>query len=307
MMEISTLIRIENNHMVVDIFPAGGGKITSIYNKKLGHEFLWRNEALHLKIYEAGTEYDPVFYGGVDELLPNDIPENIDGLAFPDHGELWTQSLTASVSNDCLTLQSILPISKLNYQKTVGLDDNGPFINTDYTITNENTHAVKFMWKLHAALKIKKGDRIVCCAGKGQVVDPAYSRFTQIAPFKWPVVEKTDVSIIPDKNGTMDFFYIYELEEGEVGLVNEEQTYFGCRFDNNIFPYVWLFASYGGFLGHYTAILEPCTTMPISVNDAARLGQTMILQPGETVKTRVTIIAGSYLEYKTNNKPNENR
>ena len=307
MMEISSLIRIENKNLLVDIFPGGGGKMTSIYNKKSGYEFLWRNEALDLKTYEPGSEYDPVFYGGVDELLPNDVPENVDGMEFPDHGELWTQSLTASIKNDCLTLQGFLPVSKLSYQKSIRLDEDGPFIHTDYAITNENTLAVKFLWKLHAALKIRKGDRMICRADKGRVVDPLYSRFKQTAPFQWPVIEKTDVSVIPEKNGTMDFFYIYELEDGEVGIVNEEHAYFGYRFDKLVFPYVWLFASYGGFLDHYTAILEPCTTMPVSVNDAARLGQTMILQPGETVNTRVTIIAGSYLDYKINNKPNENR
>ncbi len=292
-MEISSLIRLENKHLLVDIFPEGGGKMTSIYNKNSGYEFLWKNEALNLKAYKAGTEYDPVFYGGVDELLPNDIPEIVDGMEFPDHGELWTQPLTASVEDDCLSLQGILPVSKLNYQKTIRLDENNPFIYTDYAITNENTQPVKFLWKLHAALKIKEGDRILCSARKGHVVDPEYSRFKQTEPFQWPVIEQTDVSVLPGKNGTMDFFYLYGLDEGEVGFENAEQAYFGYRFDKNIFPYVWLFASYGGFLNHYTAILEPCTTMPISVNEAARIGQTMILQPGETVRTRVTIIAGS--------------
>jgi hypothetical protein len=34
-----------------------------------------------------------------------------------------------------------------------------------------------------------------------------------------------------------------------------------------------IFASYGGLDGHYTAVLEPCTAMPVSVNEAARLNQ----------------------------------
>jgi hypothetical protein len=39
---------------------------------------------------ERGADYDSNFYGGIDELIPNDIPENIDGIDDPDHGELWT-------------------------------------------------------------------------------------------------------------------------------------------------------------------------------------------------------------------------
>ncbi|MCK3685581.1 hypothetical protein [Maribellus sp. YY47] len=301
MMQISSLLRIENKHLLVDIFPKGGGKLTSIYNKELGCEFLWRNEALNLQSYATGTEYDPAFYGGVDELLPNDIPENVDGMEFPDHGELWTQSLTASFMDNCVTLKGLLPVSKLNYQKSIRLDDNGPFIHTSYIITNENTQPVKFLWKLHAALKIKEGDHVLCSAGKGQVVDPEYSRYKQTTPFEWPLLEQNDVSLVPPENDTMDFYYLYELGNGEVGLATKEGTYFGYRFDKQVFPYVWLFASYGGFLNHYTAILEPCTTMPVSVNDAARLGQTMILQPGESMSTQVTIIADS-LTNTTKNK-----
>ena len=63
-------------------------------------------------------------------------------------------------------------------------------------------------------------------------------------------------------------------------------------FDPKIFPFAWMFASYGGFLGHYTVILEPCTTMPMSVNEAALNKQCSILQPGETLTTRVSIRAG---------------
>ena len=292
-MGISSLIRLENKNLQVDVFPQGGGKLVSVFNKQLKYEFLWKNETFNLEAYKPGTEYDPVFYGGVDELLPNDIPENVDGMEFPDHGELWTQPLTISVENSILRLQGILPVSMLNYQKSIRLDKNGPFIHTDYTIVNENTRPVKFLWKLHAALKIRAGDRILCRAGKGQVVDPEYSRFKQTDPFQWPVIEQTDVSVLPEKNGTMDFFYLFDLANGEVGFENSDGAYFGYRFDKNVFPYVWLFASYGGFFNHYTAILEPCTTMPISVNDAARLNQTMILQPGEFLKTSVTTVAGS--------------
>ena len=291
---VQTLIRIENRWLSMDIFPEGGGKITSIFNKKLQYEFLWRNQQINLQSYPAGTEYDPVFYGGVDELLPNDIPETVDGMVFPDHGELWTTPLNVEQITNGVTLRGVIPISKLNYQKTIWLDENAPLIHTDYLIRNDSSFPAKFLWKLHAALKINKDDRILCSARKAQVVDPEFSRFKQSEPFSWPLIDQTDVSLFPEKNGQMDFFYLYDLEQGEVGWENAtHEFYFGYRFEKKVFPYVWLFTSYGGFLNHYTAVLEPCTSMPISVNEAAGLGQTMILQPGETLSTTVTIIAGS--------------
>ena len=294
--ELPPIIQLENSSLRVELFPTGGGKLTRIYNKELGYEFLWKNAALTLEAYAPGTEYDPVFYGGVDELLPNDIPENVDGNDYPDHGELWTTPLAATVESTSVTLAGVLPVSGLYYSKTIRLVEESPTIVTDYLIRNDSDATRYFLWKLHAALHVGEGDRIVCDAAKGQVVDPAYSRFSQIAPFAWPVIEQTDVSILPARNGSMDFFYLYDLKNGEVSWESADGRYrFGYTFDTEVFPYVWLFASYGGFLEHHTAILEPCTAMPISVNDAARLGQCSMLEPGEELRTRVTIYAGKKL------------
>jgi hypothetical protein len=38
--------------------------------------------------------------------------------------------------------------------------------------------------------------------------------------------------------------------------------------------------------------LEPCTTMPIAVNEAAKLGQCSVLEAGEAIETRVSIYVG---------------
>jgi hypothetical protein len=147
---------------------------------------------------------------------------------------------------------------------------------------------------LHAAVNIKEGDQIACFVGKAEVADTAYSRFNSLEPFTWPIIEGTDASIIPAKNGTMDFFYLYEIQKGEMSLISEkDDSKFTIIFDTEVFPYLWYFASYGGFLDHYTAVLEPATTMPISVNDAIDLKQCSVLLPGEMIKTRVSVYAGS--------------
>lgn len=64
------------------------------------------------------------------------------------------------------------------------------------------------------------------------------------------------------------------------------------QFDTKTFPYAWLFASWGGFLGHYTIILEPCTAMPMSVNEAAAARQCSRLEPGQVMESKVSLYAG---------------
>ena len=103
------LVILESDHLVVSVAPRVGGKITSLRHKPTGHEFLWRNTSLWLTPCPPGSAYDPNFYGGIDEILPGDVPERVDGVPYPDHGELWTLSLSATASGDGLHCSGLLP------------------------------------------------------------------------------------------------------------------------------------------------------------------------------------------------------
>jgi len=289
------ILTLENNCLKCAVAPALGGKIISVYNKKLQKEFLWKNENLSLTQLKQGADYDTNFYGGIDELIPNDIPENINGIAYPDHGELWTTLLDYEIKEERLMLSGTLSLSKLFYQKIVELDDASSSIKLSYTIKNTSNEVRHFLWKLHAALQINEGDKLITSAKKGKVADKEYSRFSTLDAFVWSMIEGTDASVVPTKNNTMDFFYLYDTTKGEMELSSGNGSrVFRYSYDKNVFPYQWYFASYGKFSDHYTAILEPCTTMPISVNDAMKLNQCSVLKPNEELNTVVKIYAGEY-------------
>ncbi len=288
----------ENDYIKFEIVPALGGKIISVYNNKLDKEFLWRNENLKLETHRPGADYDSNFFGGIDELIPNDIPENIDSIDYPDHGELWTTALGYDVQEDKIAVFGTLALSGLSYKKIISLEASSPVINLEYTIRNESTSTRNFLWKLHAALVVESGDKLISDAKKAKVVDLDYSRFKTLDEFTWPDIENTNASLVPDKNNTTDFFYLYDINTSRMCMEsNKENHLFSYDYDKNIFPYQWYFASYGGFLHHYTAILEPCTSMPISVNEAKKLGQCTVLEPGQEINTVVKIYAGENVGY----------
>lgn len=288
------LVRLESPQLLVDVAPSVGGRIVGLIDKKSGYDFLWRNTSLLLEPKPNDSEYDPNFYGGIDELLPNDLPEPINGVDCPDHGELWTTPLQSKVLGDRLILEGRLPRCGLAYEREMRLRPGSPWLDFRYRITNTTNQQRQFLWKLHAALAVQEGDRIECPARKAQIVDPAWSRFKTIAPFRWPNLEGRAVDIVPARDGTMDFFYLFDLAAGEMfwrrpgaGLK------FGYQFDISVFPFAWLFASWGGFLGHYTIILEPCTAMPMSVSEAASKNQCSRLEPGQILETNVSLYAGA--------------
>ncbi|RQP19201.1 MAG: hypothetical protein EAS52_03050 [Parapedobacter sp.] len=283
----------ENNDIRFEMVPALGGKLTSVFNKKLQKEFLWHNRGLALAENSAGDDYDSNFWGGIDELLPNDIPEIVDGIDYPDHGELWTTRLEYTLADDHVSVFGQLPKSNLFYAKTVSLLE-GSGIKLEYQIVNRAERRRHFLWKFHAALHIEPGDRLESPAIKARVVYPQSSRFGNQDEFNWPMIEGMDAALVPAKDNTMDFFYLYDLPESHMSLVSDEGNHrFTYRYDGAIFPYQWYFASYGQFRNHYTAILEPASAMPVSVNEAAALGQCSMLEPGEALHTVVTIHAGA--------------
>jgi hypothetical protein len=284
------------------IAPSLGGKIISVYNRTLQREFLWLNKNLSMQSHPAGSDYDQNFIGGIDELIPNDIPETVDSVAYPDHGELWTTPLDYQVRENELTVSGKLKLSGLHYRKTMSLDESKPVIHLHYQIKNESGSRRNFMWKLHAALIIEAGDRLVSPAVHAKVADPAYSRFSNMEEFQWPLIENTDAGIVPGKNNSVDFFYLYDLQSPRMQwLSRDKRCTFGYAYDPKVFPFQWYFASYGGFLDHYTAVLEPCSSMPISVNEAKEMKQCTILEPGETLQTSMQIFAG-----EINNEISEN-
>ncbi|NLE44202.1 MAG: DUF5107 domain-containing protein [Chloroflexi bacterium] len=293
----ASIVRLESDRLRVDVAPEVGGRIVNLTELDSGYQFLWHNPRLELEKLTPGSEYDPNFYGGIDELLPNDIPEQINGIDSPDHGELWTTALDYQVDGESLVVEGVLPLCGLKYRRRLTLRAGEPVIDVDYLIENTTDERREFLWKLHAALRISEGDLIACPARTGRVVDPEWSRWTRPEPFEWPVIEGQHANRIPALDGTMDFLFIYDLTEGRVSWKSAAHAkMFEYRFDTDVFPYVWYFASYGGFDDHYVAILEPCTTMPLSVNEAAGLGQCSVLGPGEKIETRVTIYAGPLTE-----------
>jgi hypothetical protein len=287
------IFRLESDFLRVDVAPATGGRIVRIYNKPLGQEFLWKNARLSLTPARPGDPYDPNFYGGIDELLPGDLPEMVDGLPAPDHGELWTLPLAASVEDGTLALGGRLPVWGLGYHKRLSLRPDSPWLDVDYRIANRSGGRRVFAWKLHAALRIAPGDQILCPAQTAAVADPHWSRWKTEQPFAWPELDGQRADIIPPQDGTTDFLVLYDLQAGEMGLRRAGLgSQFRIHFDTAVFPYAYYFADYGGFDGHYTAVIEPCTAMPVSLAEATRLGQCAALENGEDLTTRISFYAG---------------
>ncbi len=261
----TSVVRLENEELSMDIAPDTGGRIISLKHRSSGREFLWKKHGLTLERRPAGSNYDQNFYGGIDEIIPNDLPENIHGIACPDHGELWTLPLDCKVKNETFTLSGLLPGFGLHYTRRMRLKKN--HLVCDYNITNRARSERKFIWKMHAALAIQPGDNIICPAMTACVADHNWSRSKLTRPFTWA----KDMAIIPESDESTEFLRLYDLTEGKMGLAARDGAAITVFFDLNIFHYCYYFASYGGMGGAFFGVLEPNADLK--------------LQPEETITT----------------------
>jgi hypothetical protein len=127
-----TIIRLESDLLRVDVAPSIGGRVVNLVTKSSGYDFLWRNQKVSLRPLPTGAEYDSNFYGGIDELLPNDIPECINGVDCPDHGELWTTALTWRGDGNRMMLEGRLAHCGLTYEREMSL--RAWILNTEFPI-----------------------------------------------------------------------------------------------------------------------------------------------------------------------------
>jgi hypothetical protein len=183
----------------------------------------------------------------------------------------------------------------MSYEKKITLHPESGRIDLDYVIKNLRTTPSHFLWKMHAAMKIQAGDVIGCPAKTGTLLDEDFANRHGQPTFPWPNWKSDRMDLIPDINSQRrEFFYVSDLDRGEMRVESPTaNTFFEYQFDKAVFPYCWVFATYGGWNGLYTMVLEPATAVPYVLSKSIANGTCSCLQPGEEIRTRVTINVGS--------------
>ena len=287
------VIRLENGLLRVDVAPSVGGRIVGLRHLPSGYEYLWRHPTLPLRRALPDTEYDPQFYGGIDEQIPCDAPESIDGIAFPDHGELWTLPLGCSANGDGLVLSGTLPLMGLFYERSMTLVPEVPELRLRYRLENRSGSTRSFLWKLHVALAVVPEDRIECSAERARPLAPEWAPDRSLAPFAWPWCRGQDLSVTPPAVGGEQFLSLTGLADGRVGWCRPSTgRWLRIGFDLTVFPCCWLFASYGRIPGLYTAILEPSTSSLRTVFESRAQGVGLRLPSGASLETEVVVSVG---------------
>ena len=180
-------------------------------------------------------------------------------------------------------------------EKWVTLDIDEPRLRIRYRIENTGSKRLHFLFKQHLAVAVTPTSRIELPGGTVTPVDLSFSRrLGHAGPFVWPqgrdrFGNNVDLSELPPLGeGLQEFVYVSDLPGGWCG-VRDQQS--GARirlhFQRDVFPYTWLFMTFGGWRGHYVVVLEPCTNLPKDLTAALESGRCAVLEPGEVLDTEV--------------------
>jgi hypothetical protein len=292
---------LENERVRAVVLPELGGKIWQLTALRTGRDLLWHNPRLPARPLPFGSVYDDVFLGGWDELFPNDVPEELAGEPYPDHGELWASqwdwSIERAPGEARVILELRTPISACTIVKTLTLRAGAPSLSVRTRIANPTHQALPYLWKQHVAMPTHEPATIGLGATTMLVGDFGSPRAGRPGEtYTWPLHRADDgtatdmSSTLPRESRVSEFQYATELAEGRCSLTYADGTGLELQFDRDVFRSCWLFASYGGWRDHEVVVLEPCTGYPVSVQEGLAAATHQVLEPGAHVETELTAI-----------------
>jgi len=296
----SSVVALTNGRTRIVVDPDRGGAITELTGGPSGDTWLFHDPSRGTAFPADHPVYDDVWRGGFEELFPNDAPGVFDGRALPDHGELWNAPCKVGrASGTELHLRRRCTTVPADFEKTIALDPSRCGLTIRYRLANRGDVPLWHLFKLHPAVRVEAGDRLLLPGGAVTPVEPGFGRLLGAGPFRWPVAldeagAPLDLSLVrPPESRFREFVYVAEMPEGWCGIrrarTGETLT---IRYPLAVFPYCWLFITYGGWRGYCTAVLEPCTNMPKDLTAARDRGTCAVLAPGEAREYVVRVEVG---------------
>lgn len=154
---MSQPVTIENDAIQMDIWPQFGGKVSSLVDKADQFDLLFSYPVEYPERSQYDVPYQKGWYAGWDECFPaiaasRYVGPPYDGIAVPDHGEIWSLPTTAVPTRDGIT--TVWHGLRFGYRLTRKLYLEGSSIVSEYTLINLAPYEYRFIWATHPLLSM---------------------------------------------------------------------------------------------------------------------------------------------------------
>ncbi len=290
------VIRLSNPSLDVSILAGVGAKIYDLIHRPSGQNYLWHNPRVLPQPYPVEANFDNYWCGGWDDAFPTCETCTHAGEVYPNLGELrsvsWNiEGLDQDAEHPWVRLSAGGPISPVRAGKLLRL--NGETLEMEFTIRHEGYAPLDFIWGTHPAFAIEAGCRLHIPARSGLVSVANPSRLGEPGQsYSWPVVEtlhgRADMSLVPEAGNHNAGHYALDLWAGWYAIeYPHRKSGILVEFPLDTCPHLWLWLSYGGWRGHYLAVIEPWTSVPVTLSEACEAGTHRVLRPGESFHAAV--------------------
>jgi hypothetical protein len=296
-----TMLTLSNDKLRVDILPDLGARIWNLFDVANDVQWIWHHPTVGVSRFPIGSRYDDHWAGGWEQLFPNDAEGEFGGRFLPDHGEWWTLPWEWEVAEQDDLLEIHLytrgVVTDTTLEKWVAIGNATASVSVRYRIVSRELLPIKFLFKEHLPINASSLHKLELPGGSVTPVDLSFStRIGSNGPFAWPAAsgrhnEKVDLASFPrSEEKQREFVYVSQVPEGWCGVVDSASgRRIRMRYPQEVFPYVWLFMTFGGWRDLYTVVLEPCTNMPKDLQTAASLGQCATLTPCEAFEFGLSV------------------
>jgi galactose mutarotase-like enzyme len=285
------LLELENEWLSLSVLPEVGAKILTLLDRKSNRNVLWRNPRIRPQAYPIDANFDNYWCGGWDDAYPTADACVHGGEPFPNLGELrslhWdVETFAADETKAMARLSTYGPISAIKATKTVTLT--GRTLQMNFAIESLSPVPLDFLWGTHPAFAVEEGSCLIIPARTGIVAQSNHpSLGTPGGRYSWPLINGTDMSIVPDiSSGINCGHYATDLEDGWFAVETRGHGIL-YEFPRETCPHLWLWLVYGGWRGYHHAVVEPWTGYPVNLEQAFEQGRHSQLKPGQTFSVRV--------------------
>lgn len=285
---------LENDRLLVTVAPDYGARVTSLFDKQSGREWIAQGRQ------SATTGEDAAYLGdeaaGWDECFPTVSPWDATGTNWGrklrDHGDLWGRPWQVNErSSTVLSLSYSDP--QFRFTRELRLD--GAALIALYRVENLSDKPLPYLWALHGLLAVTERDSIelpdvetvsatyLSLGGKTLTAsEMAWAKPNGVLPFTLDKVQ-------PASSAFAGKFYASGVA-GQSARVGHPGQWLEIAWDKSI-DHLGIWLTYGGWPGpggHHEIALEPTNAAGDHVGDAIDAGAAP-LAPGERRDWRVTL------------------
>ena len=290
------LVHIENEAIAVTVASHYGARVVGLIDKRTGRDWMAPGGE------SANTGEDAVYLSdeavGWDECFPTVAPWDATSTAWGrilrDHGDLWGRPWRVD-SQSATSIVTTYATSEFTFTRALALE--GTAVRASYSVRNEGSRPLPFMWALHGLLAVSPADRIdLPGISETEATYLAHrDRTISAARLAWPGPDPV-LGLALDRVQAASEQFAGKLYASGVhaAAVGDDRGALHIEWGQDV-EHLGIWLNYGGWPqagGVHHIALEPTTAPVDHLGQAVVRGTAITLAPGDSRRWGVTLTCG---------------